>query len=247
MDRPSPSPGGRFENSPAVHCRVPRRAPTSPEGTAEGSECPASVPRPILVAEIHPSLFDNPTLERVYLMSAIGPNGSAGVLACEFGRRLVARWETGRDAPRTRSRDGSATLITYVGCADAGQARRLYAFSGERMPLACRFRRLAENLVPHFSLGRRRSLRNENPVPTRREIQHAGRVRSPGVPGGTLNTYQSRAPRQPSDELRRERPAPVPQGREGEAARGRLSAFGGRRVSPSSSVAIGGQGQLERR
>src|SRR5213594_5003738 len=34
-----PSPGGRLENSPAVHCRVWIRRATSPEGTAESSEC----------------------------------------------------------------------------------------------------------------------------------------------------------------------------------------------------------------
>ena len=71
----------------------------------------------------------------------------------------------------------SSPLPSPLGC----------VFSGERMPLACRFRRLAENLVPHFSLGRRRSLRNENPAG--RRIQHAGRVRSPGVPSGTRNPY----------------------------------------------------------
>ena len=71
LGRRLPSPGGRFENSPAVHCRVPMRHPRSPEGTAESSECHESVPIPILVAEIQPSLwnsmslFDNPTLERV--------------------------------------------------------------------------------------------------------------------------------------------------------------------------------------
>ena len=71
LGRRFPSPGGRFENSPAVHCRVPMQYPTSPEETAESSECHASVHRPILVGEIQPSLrdsmslFDNPTLERV--------------------------------------------------------------------------------------------------------------------------------------------------------------------------------------
>src|SRR6266545_1595700 len=42
---------------------------------------------------------------------AIGPNRSAGVLACEFGRRLVARRGTRRDASQTRNQDGCATLI----------------------------------------------------------------------------------------------------------------------------------------
>ena len=37
------SPGGSFENSPAVHCRVQIRHPTSPEGTAEFIERHASV------------------------------------------------------------------------------------------------------------------------------------------------------------------------------------------------------------
>ena len=48
LGRPVPSPGGRFENSPAVHCRVQIRHSTSPEGTAESTECHASVPVPIL-------------------------------------------------------------------------------------------------------------------------------------------------------------------------------------------------------
>jgi len=52
------SPGGRFENSPAVHCRVPKRQSTSPEGTAESTECHASVPISIFVAVIQPSLRD---------------------------------------------------------------------------------------------------------------------------------------------------------------------------------------------
>ncbi len=45
---PFPSPGGRFENSPAVRCRVRIRHSTSPEGTAETIECDVFVPIPIL-------------------------------------------------------------------------------------------------------------------------------------------------------------------------------------------------------
>src|SRR6266496_1332233 len=65
------SPGGRFENSPAVHCRVEFRHFTSPVGTAESSERHASVPIPIYGAAPQPSLRDLmpllhiPTLERV--------------------------------------------------------------------------------------------------------------------------------------------------------------------------------------
>src|SRR5437867_2978818 len=65
------SPGGRFENSPAVHCRVQIGESTSPEGTAETSQCLWSIAIPILVEVIQPSLRDStllvhrPTLERV--------------------------------------------------------------------------------------------------------------------------------------------------------------------------------------
>ena len=65
------SSGGRFENSPAVHCRVQVRHPTRPEGTDESIECCASVQLPIFVAGTRPSLrdsillFDKPILERV--------------------------------------------------------------------------------------------------------------------------------------------------------------------------------------
>src|SRR6266540_174149 len=40
------SPGGRIENSPAVHCRVQRDIKQSPEGTAETIECHASILTP---------------------------------------------------------------------------------------------------------------------------------------------------------------------------------------------------------
>jgi hypothetical protein len=65
------SPGGRFENSPAVHCRVQRRYPARPEGTDEFFECYGSIRNPFLAAEFQPSLrdwmslFDKPTLSRV--------------------------------------------------------------------------------------------------------------------------------------------------------------------------------------
>ena len=71
LGRRIPSPGGRFENSPAVHCRVRMRHPTRPEGTDESIECHESVHTPVLMAEIQPSLRDvlplieNPTLEKV--------------------------------------------------------------------------------------------------------------------------------------------------------------------------------------
>ena len=71
MGRGYPSPGGRTENSPAVHCRVEMPDRTSPEGTTESIECLASGPSTGLAGEIRPSLrdsmpqFDNPTLERV--------------------------------------------------------------------------------------------------------------------------------------------------------------------------------------
>ena len=58
--------------------------------------------------------------------------GTAGVLACEFGRRLAARTDSGRDAPRTRRRDACGTLAQpYVG-------RRI----GGRWPSASSRRRL---------------------------------------------------------------------------------------------------------
>jgi len=65
------SPGGRFENSPAVHCRVQIGHSRSPAGTAECSECHASVLIPIHGAAVRSSLRDLmlyhyiPTLERV--------------------------------------------------------------------------------------------------------------------------------------------------------------------------------------
>src|SRR6266496_521006 len=39
------SPGGRFDNSPAVHCRVQVRVWIRPEGTVESSECNTSASR----------------------------------------------------------------------------------------------------------------------------------------------------------------------------------------------------------
>src|SRR5258705_9366633 len=65
------SPGGRFETSPAVHCRVGMRYPIRPEGTGESIECLGFVLIPRHAAAILPSLrdllplFDHPTLERV--------------------------------------------------------------------------------------------------------------------------------------------------------------------------------------
>src|SRR2546428_1430805 len=65
------SPGGRFENSPAVYCRVQIQHSTSPEGTAESGECPGSFHIFDFVVMIQPSLRDSifsvhyPTLERV--------------------------------------------------------------------------------------------------------------------------------------------------------------------------------------
>src|SRR6266498_1588526 len=53
-----PSPGGRFENSPAVDCRVQNRNASSPEGTAESSECHSSNCLLIDVAAIQPCLRD---------------------------------------------------------------------------------------------------------------------------------------------------------------------------------------------
>ena len=52
------SPGGSIENSPAVHCRVQIRRYPSPEGAVEISECEVSVPFPIFMALIQPSLRD---------------------------------------------------------------------------------------------------------------------------------------------------------------------------------------------
>ena len=39
------SPGGRFDNSPAVHCRVQIRVWIRPDGTTESRDCYASAPR----------------------------------------------------------------------------------------------------------------------------------------------------------------------------------------------------------
>src|SRR6266496_3192661 len=66
-----PSPGGRFENSPAVHCRVSIRCCISPEGTVEYLRWLTSASISIDVGVIQPSLRDgtiliqSPTLERV--------------------------------------------------------------------------------------------------------------------------------------------------------------------------------------
>src|SRR6266545_4178256 len=60
-------------------------------------------------------------------------------------------------------------------------------FSGERMPLACRFRRLAENLVPHSSSWEaRKFVERESGGPP---DSARGPRALPGVPGGTLNSY----------------------------------------------------------
>src|SRR3989442_402226 len=65
------SPGGRFENSPAVHCRDRIRYCLSPEGTVECLGRFAAAPVPTDVGVVQPSLRDerflshNPTLESV--------------------------------------------------------------------------------------------------------------------------------------------------------------------------------------
>ena len=65
------SPGGRFDNSPAVHCRVQARDSARPEGTHESIESHGCVRGRFLVAAFQPSLrdllslLDKPTLERV--------------------------------------------------------------------------------------------------------------------------------------------------------------------------------------
>ena len=75
---------------------------------------------------------------------------------------------------------------TQAALRSAGQAR--YVFSGERVPLACRFRRLAENLVPHFSFWEERKLeKRESGGPPN---SARGPRALPGVPGGTLNRYE---------------------------------------------------------
>jgi hypothetical protein len=48
--------------------------------------------------------------------------GSADVLACEDGRRLVACVGTWRDATQTRSRDGSATEILSLSSSNEERA-----------------------------------------------------------------------------------------------------------------------------
>ena len=62
--------------------------------------------------------------------------GSAGVLAGEFGRRLAARTDSGRDAPRTRRRDACGTLAQpYVGRRrSARNGRALAETPGELRP-----------------------------------------------------------------------------------------------------------------
>jgi len=87
-------------------------------------------------------LFDRtggPHLRRV-----LRPWGSAGVLACEFRRRPVARRGTRRDAPQTRSRDGRATL--------AGDARPDWQFARWPMSIVpCYARLFPANLARFFA------------------------------------------------------------------------------------------------
>ena len=65
------SPGGRFENSPVVHCRVQVPHPARPEGTDESIKWHGSIRTAGHAAEFLPSLrdwmflFEKPTLEKV--------------------------------------------------------------------------------------------------------------------------------------------------------------------------------------
>jgi hypothetical protein len=64
---------------------------------------------------------------------------------------------------------------------------RAYVFSGERMPLAGRCRRLAENFVPHASSGEAREfVERESGGPP---DSARGPRALPGVSAGTLNMY----------------------------------------------------------
>ena len=81
-------------------------------------------------------------VEGSYVSNLIGCNGSAGVLACEFGRRLVARRGTWRDAPQTRCRDGGATL------ADAARSDRRMVTQG--VPASCGSSRFFREIPTKF-------------------------------------------------------------------------------------------------
>jgi hypothetical protein len=67
-----PSPEGRFENSPAVHCRVRIPCCISPEGTVESIGCLAPAPIPTLVAVFQPSLRDGRSLSHSSTLESVG-------------------------------------------------------------------------------------------------------------------------------------------------------------------------------
>src|SRR6059036_947762 len=66
----------------------------------------------------------------------------AGILACEFGRRLVARRGTRRDAPQTRSPDGCATAAR-----DAHSDRQI---APPRVSAACKSSRIFPDIPALF-------------------------------------------------------------------------------------------------
>ena len=98
------SPGGRFENSPAVHYRVHIRQSTSPGGTAESAECHATVPIPILVSVIQPSLRDS--MRPCNSLSSPSGRQQTNCLCClSKGRRKMAKLRSpssvgGENSPR---------------------------------------------------------------------------------------------------------------------------------------------------
>ena len=73
-------------------------------------------------------------------------------------------------------------------------AEAQYVFSVERMPLACCFRRLAENFVPHTLSCDARKFEQRESGPDASGDSARGPRALPGVPDGTLNTYGSSLP-----------------------------------------------------
>ena len=117
---PSPSPGGRIENSPAVHCRVQMRFITSPEGTADSSAGRFDAEILFMVGGIQPSLrdsisvLDHPTLK------------GWAIFRSPSGRELPD------PLPRSE-REGGSSLGAMLGC--ARRVFRRYSLLDNHVPL----------------------------------------------------------------------------------------------------------------
>ncbi len=152
------------------------RGPSSRRRSSAGWLAGLLGPRPVRIQRGHQRL------------SACLKNGWQGRPA-RAGRRPADRNERGCAEQKADVIGRRCPSVRRV----AGRHRKVAwgVFSRERMPLACRFRRLVENFVPH-SLSR--DLSREVKKFVERESggppdSARGPRALPGVPGGTLKTY----------------------------------------------------------